>query len=163
MWRAIHSLFSNIAGTKLSSNGDRAAAAGQVIIIGLVTDGHDRRLLAKVSSDNGWVMHFADSWREAQSAATNLQVPVILFDRDLPGVDWRETVAGLASSSSPACVILISRAADDYLWEEVIRRGGYEVLSKPLRPDEVVRVIRLAWSFWNSMMKMPAYSRKRSA
>jgi hypothetical protein len=31
-----------------------------------------------------------------------------------------------------------------------------------LRPEEVVRVIKLAWSFWNCMLKMPAYG-KRSA
>jgi hypothetical protein len=135
----------------------------QVIVIGLLVDNHDRHLLANVSSGNGWTMYFVDSLAEAQGAAANLRVPVILCDRDLAGADWRETVSRLASSSLPTCVILISRAADDCLWEEVIRSGGYEVLSRPLRPEEVVRVVKLAWSFWNSMLTMPAYSGKRGA
>ena len=171
MWRAIQSLFSNTSnvartGSRAATgslNGNSGASTAQLIVIALLVDNHDRRLLANVSSGNGWAVHFVDSLMEAQAAATNLRVPVILCDRDLVGADWRETVSRLASSSLPTCVILISRAADDHLWEEVIRSGGYEVLSKPLRPKEVVRVIKLAWSFWNSMLKMPAYSRKRSA
>jgi FixJ family two-component response regulator len=171
MWRAIQSFFSNASSvarrgscaSTLSLNGNVGASTAQVIVIGLLVDNHDRRLLANVSSGNGWVVHFVDSLAEALAAAGNLRVPVILCDRDLVGAYWRETVARLASSSFPACVILISRAADDHLWEEVIRSGGYEVLSRPLRSEEVVRVIKLAWSFWNSMLKMPAYSRKRSA
>lgn len=169
MWRAIQSLFSDASSVArrgsraatLSPNGN--AGSAQVIVIAFLVDNHDRRLLANVSSANGWTVHFVDSLAEAQAAAANLRVPVILCDRDLVGADWRETVSRLASSSLPTCVILISRAADDCLWEEVIRSGGYEVLSRPLRPEEVTRVIKLAWSFWKSMLKMPAYSGKRSA
>jgi DNA-binding NtrC family response regulator len=170
MWRTIQSLFSDASrvtrrgsrAATLSPNGNSGASTAQVIVIALLVDNHDRRLLANVSSDNGWAVHFVDSLMEAQAAAANLHVPVILCDRDLVGADWRKTVSRLASSSLPTCVVLMSRAADNSLWEEVIRSGGYEVLSRPLRPEEVVRVIKLASSFWNSMLKMPAYG-KRSA
>jgi DNA-binding NtrC family response regulator len=172
MWEPLRLLFSNVSAsarrgeshaTKLSPGADVGAQAAQVTVVGLVADHNDRRLLANLSFDNGWIMHFVDSSAEAQAASARLRVPVILYDRDLPSADWRDIVSLLASSSRPTCVILISRVADDHLWEEVIRRGGYEVLSKPLRPEEVVRMIKLAWSFWNSMMKMPAYAGKRSA
>lgn len=36
-------------------------------------------------------------------------------------------------------VILISRVADEYLWNELFRIGGFDVLRKPLRADEVER------------------------
>ena len=172
MWEPLRLLFSNVSAsarrgeshaTKLSPGADVGAQAAQVTVVGLVADHNDRRLLANLSFDNGWIMHFVDSSTEAQAASARLRVPVILYDRDLPSADWRDIVSLLASSSRPTCVILISRVADDHLWEEVIRRGGYEVLSKPLRPEEVVRMIKLAWSFWNSMMKMPAYAGKRNA
>jgi DNA-binding NtrC family response regulator len=172
MWEPLRLFFSNVStlarrgeshATKLSPGADVGAQAAQVTVVCLVADHNDRRLLANLSFDNGWIMHFVDSSAEAQAASAKLGVPVILYDRDLPSGDWRDIVSLLASSSCPTCVILISRVADDHLWEEVIRRGGYEVLSKPLRPEEVVRMIKLAWSFWNSMMKMPAYAGKRSA
>lgn len=145
-----------------SANGNGGGSTAQVIVVGLLADNHDRHLLANVSSGNGWVVHFVDSLAATLAAAASFRVPVILCDRDLLGADWREAVSRLASSSLPTCVILVSRAADGCLWEEVIRSGGYEVLSRPLRPEEVIRVIKLAWSFWNSMLKMPAYSGKRS-
>jgi DNA-binding NarL/FixJ family response regulator len=170
MWRAVQSFFSDVSGgarrrartATHSLNGNGWTSTAQVIIVALLVDNRDRRLLANVSSVNRWAVLFVDSVTEAQTAAANLRVPVILCDRDLVGADWRETVSGLASSSPLTCVVLISRAADNSLWEEVIRSGGYEVLSRPLRPEEVVRVIKLASSFWNSMLKMPAYG-KRSA
>jgi two-component system, NtrC family, response regulator HydG len=156
MWKAIRLLFYNAStivrrrtarATRLSPDGDGVASTAQVSVVAVLVDDHDRRLLANLGSDNGWVMHFVDSCAEAKASSAQLGVPVILCDSDLPGTDWRDTVYVLASSARPACVILISRIVDDYLWVEVIRHGGFEVLSKPLRQEEIVRVIRLACSF----------------
>lgn len=82
-----------------------------------------------------------------------LQAPIILCDRDLPGTEWRDVVGMMASSNHGACAVLVSRVVDDYLWKEVIRKGGYDVLSKPLKEDEIVRSVRLAWSYWKSTLK----------
>jgi FixJ family two-component response regulator len=79
-----------------------------------------------------------------------VKAPVVLYDRDLPGKGWRGTVEDLASSPHRACIILVSGVADAYLWNEVVRTGGFDVLSKPLREDEVVRAVRLASSYWNN-------------
>jgi hypothetical protein len=43
---------------------------------------------------------------------------------------------------------------DTYLWNEVVSKGGFDVLSKPLREDDVVRAVRLAWSYWNSATRI---------
>jgi DNA-binding NtrC family response regulator len=76
---------------------------------------------------------------------------VILYDRDLPGLDWRDALRKLAGAI-PACpVILTSPVNDGYLWGEVIRRGGYDVLAKPLQEDQTVRFVNLAWSLWNKL------------
>ena len=82
-----------------------------------------------------------------------LRAPVILCDRDLPGNGWRGMVEGLASSPHRACVILVSAVVDTYLWNEVVRTGGFDVLSKPIRDDDVARAVRLAWSYWNAATK----------
>ena len=75
---------------------------------------------------------------------------MILYDRDLPGKGWRETVEELAASPAPACVILLSNVLDTYLRGEVLRNGGYDVLCKPLREADVVRAVRLASWYWYS-------------
>ena len=55
----------------------------------------------------------------------------------------------LSAVSAGACILLISRVVDDYLWNDVVMSGRYDVLRSPLREDDVVRNVRLAWSYWN--------------
>ena len=95
-------------------------------------------------------MHFVESCDEASTVSNQLTAPVILFDRDWPATEWRAAVRSLAASPHRACVILMSGVADDYLRQELIRRNGYDVLPKPLRAENVSRVIRLALSYWSS-------------
>jgi FixJ family two-component response regulator len=135
------------------------SSLGSINIIGLVTSDADRRLLTEISSRNRWHLLLTDTCEDARIALDKLKVSVILCDRDLPGRGWRETVEDLASSPHRACIILVSEVVDTYLWNEVVRTGGYDVLTKPLREDEVVRAVRLA-SYWNSKTKTSAFSGK---
>jgi hypothetical protein len=121
-----------------------------ITVIGLILSDEDRRLIAGVGVRNQWNVVFADTCEGARTALDQLKVPVILCDRDLLGKEWREMVQVLASSPRRACIILISKVVDEYLWHEMVRRGGYEVLSKPLREADIVRAVGLAWSYWNT-------------
>ena len=132
---------------------EHRASLGLLTVIGLITGDADRRALAGICSRNGWNLLFAGTRQEARSALDRLKAPVILCDRDLPGDGWRATVEDLASSPHRACIILVSGVVDTYLWNEVVLTGGFDVLSKPLREDDVVRAVRLAWSYWNSATK----------
>jgi hypothetical protein len=67
--------------------------------------------------------------------------------------EWRAVVTGFAAASGGACIMLVSKVIDDYLWSELVANGGYEVLRKPLREDEVFRSVRMAWSYWSSAAK----------
>lgn len=170
--QGINSLFARVADFLRRKSGITTWAAaspasrssmGPLAIIGLVASDEDRRLLAGVCNRNGWHLLYADTCEEARAALDKLKAPVILCDRDLPGKGWRETVEDLASSPHRACVILVSGVLDAYLWDEVVRTGGYDVLYKPLREDDVVRSVRLAWSYWNCAIKTAALSGKRLA
>jgi hypothetical protein len=44
----------------------------------------------------------------------------------------------------------MSGVTDGYLWQELVRTGGYDVLPKPLRADNVAKVVKLAMSYWTS-------------
>ena len=159
MRQAIHSLFARVADFLRRKDGSTTwpslslagrPSLGSITVVGLVASDEDRRLLAGICSRNRWNLLFADTCEEARIALHRLKAPVILCDRDLPGRGWRETVEDLASSPHRACVILVSAVVDTYLWNEVVRTGGYDVLSKPLREDDVLRAVKLAWSYWNS-------------
>ena len=170
MRQGIQSLFTRVADFLRRRNGSTAwpaslpagrSSTDPLAIIGLVTSDEDRRLLAGICNRNGWYLRYADTCEEARAALDKLKAPVILCDRDLPGKGWRETVEGLASSPHRACIILVSGVLDAYLWDEVLRTGGYDVLYKPLREDDVVRSVRLAWSYWNSATRTADLPGKR--
>ncbi len=65
------------------------------------------------------------------------------------GADWRGALVRLSETGNGACILLASRVASDYLWQEVIRNQGYDVLAKSAGPEELMRNLRFAW-FWRT-------------
>ena len=150
----VHSFFTSMALR-------RKTVPSRVPVVALVVSEQDRYILSSTSGHEALDVRFAESCEEARTLANKLTAPIVLFDRDWPGAEWRTAVAILAALPHRACVILMSGVADDYLWQELIRTGGYDVLPKPLRPDNVVRVVKLALSYWNSALK-PAIPARRA-
>ncbi|HEX5432421.1 MAG TPA: response regulator, partial [Bryobacteraceae bacterium] len=117
-------------------------------ILGLLGLDPGRGLLADICRRNGWDLVLSETCEDARADLIRLKPQIVLCDRDLPGADWRDVVQALASVRGCGCIILLSRVADDPLWNEVVHRGGYEVLSKPLREDHVRRAVKLASAYW---------------
>ena len=172
MRQVLHSLFARVGDFVRRKNGSTTwpssslagpSSLAPITVLGLVTSDKDRRLLTEICSRNRWRLLFTDTCEDARIALHQLKAPVILCDRDLPGRGWRETVEDLASSPHRACIILISGVVDPYLWNEVVRTGGYDVLTKPLREDDVVRAVRWAWSYWNSATRTAAFPGQRQS
>lgn len=142
VWEMVHSLFTGGASRRIPPS--------RVPVVALVVNEQDRHVLASVFGQEPLDVRFAESCEEAYSVANQLTAPVILLDRDWPETEWRAAVERLTKSPHHACVILVSRVSDAYLWQELIRRGGYDVLPKPLQADKVERAVKLALSYWNS-------------
>jgi hypothetical protein len=158
MLRALHSFLADTpkrtrAECRSAGHSTKTAAqaiAPRIAIVALVVSDHDRDVLTRISDREPVDIHFAESHVDAWEAMNRLNSPVILYDRDWPDAEWRTTVQALASSPHRSCVILASRVADDYLWQELIRCGGYDLLAKPFRADDVARALKLALSYWKS-------------
>jgi len=158
MLRALHSFLADgpkrvqagRRGAVPCTKSDARAATPRISIVALVVSDHDREILNCISNREPVDIHFAESHVDAWEAMNRLNSPVILYDRDWPNADWRTTVQALASSPHRGCVILASRVADDYLWQELIRCGGYDLVAKPFRADDVARALKLALSYWKS-------------
>ncbi len=160
MWPAIQSLLARVSWFTRKRNSvsfrpvirsKKRASAGPPAIVGLVFDEQDRRLLTGLGSRNQWNMSFAETIEGVQALSEGLTASVILCDRDVAGREWWEAVQTLSSSPHDPCVLLISRVVDDYLLNEVVRRGGYDVLTKPLREEDVGRAIKLADIYWKCL------------
>lgn len=83
---------------------------------------------------------------EAAAALKAAPVPILLFDRDLAGPSWRETIKRLIHSRRNACIVLLSNVADQYLWEEVVQQGGFDLLTRPFRKEQVLSALVFAYA-----------------
>jgi DNA-binding response OmpR family regulator len=128
----------------------RRPAPRGVPIIAAGAGDQDRSALHEVAAREHWGVEFTNSSEEAWMIAKQLMAPVILCDRDLPETDWRDAVRSLAALPHRPVVILLSKVADEYLWNEVFRIGGFDILARPLRIEEVRRAVGLALSYWRS-------------
>ena len=100
----------------------------------------------ELALSQGWHLTLASAVEEGR-ARLNENVAVVLVDRDLSGLDWRSTVRDFAQEAASPCVILASPVIDHYLFEEVVKQGGFDVVSKPLNADELRRTTLLALKF----------------
>ena len=110
----------------------------------------DRAALEWILSNTRWRILSAGTCAEALELLRSVSIPVVLCDRDLPGRDWRESMGAVLQAPHPVCVILASRVADSYLWDEVVRRGGFDVVTKPFQREAVLQALEFAWSHWKA-------------
>jgi len=103
--------------------------------------------LVDIASSSGWEIRRASSVQDGLDLLHTAGLPLILFDWDENGDNWRDAVKRLCSSPHHPCVLLASRFVDDNLRQEVLRFRGYDVLPKGAEREEIVRMIQFAW-FW---------------
>ena len=108
----------------------------------------DQTTVADFARSEGWGLTLVSTLAQGISYAGRRAVPVIILDRDLDDDDWRCTVHLFAQTQPKPCIILVSSVMDSYLFDEVVKQGGFDVVAKPIQTDEIRRVGRLAFTFW---------------
>jgi len=148
--RRVYPIMAVISGFLRKWTGKTAPAAKGVAILCLLSEAADRSLISETSRRNGWNVSLAGDLEQAQRLLARTDFQIVLFDRDMAGEGWRQAITRLVMSSGAPSILLISKVFDDYLWNEVVRNGGYDVLTKPLQERDVARAVKLAWSYWMS-------------
>jgi DNA-binding NtrC family response regulator len=110
----------------------------------------DHRALLAIFQHSRWELRTATTCAEARKTLNECVVPVVLSEYRLDDGDWRDVLNAANQSGSPCRVLVMSRNADERVWAEVLNEGGYDCLAKPLRADEVFRVVSLAWQSWKA-------------
>jgi DNA-binding NtrC family response regulator len=119
----------------------------QVNLLAITRGAEEEESLRRIADSLHWDVSIAGSSAEAIQLLRDRPMPLVICDRDLPGEDWRATVAEIAARRDVLCVVLASRVIDDYLWDEVIKQRGYDVVSKPFEADQLRRAVTFAWSW----------------
>jgi hypothetical protein len=166
MRQAVHSLFAAVSGFIRKRRSPQIIASGaglaslRLKMVAVLTEERDRSVISNLCWRNQWEVFFANTCQQGRLLSDDLKPQVMLIDRDATTSDWRTAVLDLSTASSGACIMLVSKVIDDYLWNEVVCYGGYEVLAKPVREEEVSRAVRLAWSYWSSAAKFSAMAKR---
>ncbi|HSW49789.1 MAG TPA: hypothetical protein VLH09_06410 [Bryobacteraceae bacterium] len=125
--------------------------------------GEDIRCLGRLLSGSGWSVRPARTCREGAVLLRESAAAVVICERDLPDGDWRHILGASALLAPPPSLIVISRLADEFLWAEVLNLGGWDVLGRPLREEEVLLAVDSAWQHWVSRWEGAARVRKAIA
>jgi DNA-binding NtrC family response regulator len=92
----------------------------------------------------GWRVHRATTCSDASSKLSESACDVILCDKSLPDGGWRDLLARAEALSTSVPVVVMSHAADESMWADVLREGAFDLLAKPLDQKEICRVVSRA-------------------
>ncbi len=104
----------------------------------------DREAIEGIVAPCRWTVYGAATCEEAIRLARRTRPRVILCDAELPDGGWRRIWKALSIGPRPPLLIVASRNADERLWTQVLNAGGYDVLPKPFRAEEVVWAVHCA-------------------
>jgi DNA-binding response OmpR family regulator len=108
----------------------------------------DRTALLRIIGPCKWELHWIGTCEEAIEVFHRTSPAIVICDSRLADGDWRQLWDILAREPKPPMFIVTSRLADDALWAEVLNVGGYDLLLKPFRAEEVIRVVHAAATQW---------------
>ncbi len=120
---------------------------GPVKLVAITQNSGDAETLRQIACSCGWRILIVDSSGSAIASRNDHPTPLVICDRDLVDEAWRDVLGKIAALPRAVCVLLASSVVDDYLWHDVIRHQGYDVVSKPFQPGELQRVVSFAWSW----------------
>ena len=119
------------------------------VLLGSTHDA-ERRAVASFLKGTRWTLMHAASWPDLLRIVLGNTCPVILYDLALSGREWQACIFQLAAHEEGSCVVAISDGSDPDLWDEVVRHGGFDVLSRPLSKSGVLSMLDFAYIHWRS-------------
>src|SRR5215472_16952530 len=108
----------------------------------------DHLFLGSILKDSHWQLLGTDSRKQASSLFETETIPVVITEAELPDGSWKDVLSALRRAAMPPNLIVVSDFADERLWAEVLNMGGYDLIMKPLRSAEILRVLSLAAENW---------------
>jgi two-component system, NtrC family, response regulator AtoC len=112
------------------------------------------RLLLKRSLEHaGFSVSVCESGEAALEALGKQTYPVLVSDIRMWGMDGLALIAELKHRKVLTVPILMTGFGSLEGAVEAIRRGAFDYLSKPFRPDELVQTVERAWNHWRGLVE----------
>jgi DNA-binding NtrC family response regulator len=107
----------------------------------------DRYALESMLAGTAWQLIGAADQADALWALRQMPIPIVLCDVEFGGDGWAQALHQLRTVRRHACVIFLRDLAGgtDGFFEEVVERGGFDVLTRPLQQDDVWSTLLFAY------------------
>jgi FixJ family two-component response regulator len=102
--------------------------------------------LKSILCETPWELTDASHVEDLPATLKGAAVPILLFDRDTAGASWQVAIRRLIKTRRGACVVLLSNVSDQYLWDEVVQHGGFDLLARPFRKEQVLSTLMFAYA-----------------
>lgn len=96
-------------------------------------------------TDARWRIDWARSLHRAVETCTVKAVPVVIYDTNLPGVDWQWALGCFGAIAHAPRVVLAAASIDEDLWCDVLNLHGYDVVERTASPESLRRMLSFAW------------------
>lgn len=102
-----------------------------------------RKMLAREGADEDYIRE-AETGEEALEAFEEKQPDIVLLDINLPGIQGHEVAEKMFAIAPDSRIVIITGAtADDERVRDTIRKGAFEIITKPIRQDDIKGLMRL--------------------
>jgi DNA-binding response OmpR family regulator len=134
----------------LPSHSEQRQTGATPEVVALLGSPSDQATIQNCAKNAGWRLVLADTIEHALLTANSGNVALFVVDRDLVELDWRPYVQKFAKTRSAPCILLASPVVDRYLFEELVKQGGFDVVPKPIETGQLLRLSRLAIAYWKN-------------
>jgi DNA-binding response OmpR family regulator len=130
-------------------------ASSNRTILAVTTNASFQMSLRVLSLEQGWRILFANCLEDGLRLQRLNRAWILVYDRDLPGIDWRRGLRALLRSSNLSFPIVVSGASNARLRSEVLRCGGYDIAQNPLDPKYFAALVNSAFALAKSIDSEP--------
>jgi DNA-binding NtrC family response regulator len=102
--------------------------------------------LRSILEGTPWDLSDASHLEDPSVAIKAAAPPILLFDRNTADGAWQVTMKRIIKSRRGVCVVLLSNVGDQYLWDEVVQHGGFDLLTRPFRKEQVLSTLMFAYA-----------------
>jgi len=107
--------------------------------------------LRTLSLEQDWRILFAETIEDGIRLQSLDRICVLIYDQQLPGVEWRQGLSTLLAADEPTLPIVISDVLSARLRCEVLNCGGYDLARNPVEPEYFVPLVNGALALAESI------------
>jgi DNA-binding NtrC family response regulator len=121
----------------------------------LVVDDEEtvRNLLKRTLEEAGYDVVTAANGEEALHEVSQQEPEAVLLDIKMPGLSGIDVLAKITTDWSDICVMMVTAVGDTQTAVEAMKLGAYDYITKPFKPNDVVRKVQEAINKRESLLQ----------